>query len=297
MTFEDEAIKLKDDVFLLFGKNAFVMRVEGKNDVPFWKNIFDNVLNDTYKYQIFEAAQTPTPNTRGKKNVLEFAPFADKNLVLCIDSDYDYLHQNEKICTNAYIFQTYCYSIENIKCQPHNIKKALQIAVNQEDTNIDFEVILKKYSETIYDLLVLSVALCEKYDEKHDAFFTSKEIAKAVMLAPIFKDIDLEISNLSEKVDVFFQKYKKYLTAEEVETSKIEFEKLGFLPQNAYLFLRGHQFYTSTISLLNHFQRKIKQHKNTKTALDENWTIGNFPFYSTIKKDIESVFFTKNNIQ
>ena len=49
MTFEDEAIKLKDDVFLLFGKNAFVMRVEGKNDVSFWKNIFDNVLNDTYK--------------------------------------------------------------------------------------------------------------------------------------------------------------------------------------------------------------------------------------------------------
>ncbi|TGO02534.1 hypothetical protein PN36_23425 [Candidatus Thiomargarita nelsonii] len=62
---------------------------------------------------------------RGKEEVLKIQ--AGEYLLLCVDSDYDYLLQDatevsKRINQEPYIFQTYAYSIENYKCYAESLR-------------------------------------------------------------------------------------------------------------------------------------------------------------------------------
>ena len=81
--------------------------VENEDDILFWKDIFDKCSLQT---KIHLASRTSLE--RGKSAVLKHN--VGKLLILCVDSDYDYLlqdHTNDSklINSNPYIFQTYTY--------------------------------------------------------------------------------------------------------------------------------------------------------------------------------------------
>lgn len=290
MTFAAEARVLKAQVLRKYGQKGVAARVEGKDDVVFWKSIFEKTLEDRYKVEIYAYSNAPNPNSAGKENVLKFTPFTDKNLVLCVDSDYDYLMQTAEICTNPFVFQTYAYSIENIQCSAENLDLALKMATDTTKNNVDFEKILSDYSEIIYDTLVLSILLSKKYNENDTRCLSKRKLGKEILIQPIFDNIEQELNDFKQKIHLVFQSYFQNITNEEFEECKNELFELGLTEKNAYYFLRGHNFYTVAIGLLDHFQRKIKKAKNTKTSLDLTWQNDNFSFFQKIKNDILGAF-------
>ncbi len=60
--------------------------VENEDDIPFWKDIFNGFQIQT---KIFPASKTSL--TRGKQEVLKMADRAGNFMLLCVDSDYDFL--------------------------------------------------------------------------------------------------------------------------------------------------------------------------------------------------------------
>jgi len=153
--------------------------VENEDDIPFWKDIFDKF---NLRTKIHPASEISL--ARGKKEVLKQKNRVGKFLILCVDSDYDYLLQghtdnSKTINESPYIFQTYTYSIENYKCYAESLHRVMVRATLQDKQELfDYVRFLKEYSVIIYDLFIYSLHYTK---EKSDGF-TIEDFSKTIKL-------------------------------------------------------------------------------------------------------------------
>jgi len=101
---------------------TIMVYIENEDDIPFWRGVFDRYAPHLH----FEISFPSYHLARGKEEVLKIQ--AGEYLLLCVDSDYDYLLQDatevsKRINHDPYIFQTYTYSIENYKCYAESLKE------------------------------------------------------------------------------------------------------------------------------------------------------------------------------
>ena len=132
--------------------------VENEADVPFWKDIFNRFGQPNIQTKIHPASKDSL--ARGKQTVLKHAAGAGEFLLLCVDSDYDYLFdgatkQSEQIKQNPFIFQTYAYAIENHQCIAENLQQVvLEATLNDNPELFDFTWFMERFSEIVYELFV-----------------------------------------------------------------------------------------------------------------------------------------------
>jgi hypothetical protein len=81
--------------------------VEGIEDVHFWKDIFDSFAPELRI--IFYPYSRENNLKSGKQTVLTERNLknASASLILCVDSDLEYLLKNEPLFSHPYIFHTY----------------------------------------------------------------------------------------------------------------------------------------------------------------------------------------------
>ena len=92
------------------GKRLVRVFVEGYEDVAFWRGIFDNFTNPYLRFEISVPTRKDLP--KGKKVLLQMAEKANEEMLLCMDSDFDYLFDDEdevsrQITSSPYMFHTY----------------------------------------------------------------------------------------------------------------------------------------------------------------------------------------------
>jgi hypothetical protein len=122
---ELEAQYFKDSLLLI--ERDIAVRIESKNDVDFWDFTFKKAL----PFKRIEFYPQSASGTKGKSGVMLLKEFADKELVLCVDSDYDYLLQNIDL-QYPFVFQTHTYSIENYWSFADGLKNMLEKATDTE---------------------------------------------------------------------------------------------------------------------------------------------------------------------
>ena len=101
--------------------------VEGYEDVAFWRGVFDDYESDRFTFEISVPLRDDL--AKGKKVVLGMADGSDRDTMLCVDSDFDYLFADQteasrRINGTPNIFHTYAYATENYQCYApslHNI--------------------------------------------------------------------------------------------------------------------------------------------------------------------------------
>jgi hypothetical protein len=98
--------------------------VEGIEDVHFWKDIFDSFAPELRI--IFYPYSRENNLKSGKQTVLTERNLknASASLILCVDSDLEYLLKNEPLLSHPYIFHT--YSIENYKIFPEAFARIVE---------------------------------------------------------------------------------------------------------------------------------------------------------------------------
>ena len=138
-------------------RNRVMVYVEGYDDIPFWRAIFDEFETPDRRFEI----STPARNdlAKGKKVVLQFAPQAGRNLILCVDSDFDYLFgdlssQSRMVNHTPFLLQTYTYAIENYLCYPPSLHSVCVRATKKDVHLFDFEEFMREYSRIIYPVFV-----------------------------------------------------------------------------------------------------------------------------------------------
>lgn len=221
--------------------------VEDEYDIPFWNDLL-NTNNSGIFFEITPYSSSILHNTaKGKKYLLKLTDNLGPNLIICVDSDYDYLlptltNEARIIHTSKYVLQTYVYSIENYNCHASTLNQLCTNAVKQT-VKIDFEALLADYSKIIYPLLVWSLLL----ESKEFGAITSlprKDAVKFMIVnasiikigqETLLKKIDESIFKKTTELEKRFPHY-----LDEFEVLKKSLERKGLLPENAYLFMRGH---------------------------------------------------------
>jgi hypothetical protein len=252
-----ENIKTETQVRLKqLGLKGFAVRIENENDESFWRSLLELVL--PARSFVFYAFFSEASMTKGKPDIKKYIDFADKDLIFCIDADYDYLLQNTDYIGKPFVFHTYVYAIENIYSYAEGLKNTLEKAINTEGPPFNCEAFFKNYSTIIYDWLCYSL-----YSEKIKDGLLSRDICGKKTGFIRFYNTENDLSELKIKLEKEGEIFKKqYELLVDFNSFKIRLNELGLTQNNAYLFLRGHDLFEGvTLKLLKFLGYQILQNK------------------------------------
>lgn len=236
-------------------KNAchrIVAYVESYEDISFWRSVLDDFESDRFHFDVMLPARTNL--TKGKKQAMMnlLGKGYGKNMIACVDSDYDYLMQgatqvSRELINNRYILHTYAYAIENLKCYSDSLKQiCVQSTLNDSDT-IDFNEFLKLYSRICYPLFVWNILLYRKHDTKTMSMLKFCEIVRLSSFNignPAYSLQMLErrvIHNIKQLEKRFPLLKDEHLALQE------ELTQLGITPDETYLYIQGHHIMNNVV--------------------------------------------------
>jgi len=116
--------------------------VEDIYDIRFWECIIENVkpeLKDKIDFP------NPTPKgTRGKDVLKRFKNCVNKQFIICIDSDSEYLYDKKTWYDSEFIFHTFVYSKESFQCNPFTLSEICKDITTEK---YDFSCLFKELSK------------------------------------------------------------------------------------------------------------------------------------------------------
>ena len=238
--------------------------VEGYEDVAFWRGIFDHFQNPYLRFEISVPDRGDLP--KGKKVLLGMVPRSSEELLLCVDSDFDYLfagrtEQSKEVNGARYMFHTYAYATENYLCYAPSLHNVC-VKATKNDTHIfDFVRFMHEYSCTIYPLFLWYAFSAQLASEN---VFPLVDFKQSVRIG--YLDLEENGARTLARLRRNVEKRERLLqqrNARMIEPMR-EFEEQlrsrGLKPENAYLFMHGHTLMDNVVLvLLNTVCEKLRQ--------------------------------------
>lgn len=224
--------------------------VESDDDIAFWRNILDQFETDKIDFEIL----LPIKNAleKGKTAALEKSQEilnmgVGTHLIICVDSDYDYLLQDttelsQKINNSDFIFQTYAYSIENLLCWSESLH-SLCVQSTQHDSKIlNLEKLIKLYSQIIYKLFLWSIHFRIKQDFSSFTLSNFCDTVKVLDKADVLEQFQTALQGLDNRVKIKLSELEHQFPNDivTVEALSEKLKDFGLNQDNTYLFAQGH---------------------------------------------------------
>ncbi|MEG1581093.1 MAG: DUF4435 domain-containing protein [Bacteroidaceae bacterium] len=300
-------------------RKKIVAYVESYDDVLFWRNVLSEYENEERYFEVM----LPSRNTlsKGKKVALMNAlgERFGRYMIACVDADYDYLLQgsseiSRRICESPYVMHTYTYAIENYQCYAPCLHDVCVMATLNDHDLFSFTAFMADFSRIVHPLFVWSI-WCYRYGTH--GIFTMADLCLIVTI----EDINLyHPEQTLEKLRHYVNRKINYLQnrlPQAKETYKPlmqELEDLGVLPEDTYLFMRGHDIYDKVVTPLFvtvcealHREREREIHKLAEHNIQMQNELSGYqhsssapeemlrkhalyrsaPLYGRIKKDVE----------
>ena len=230
--------------------------VEGYEDVAFWRCIFDNFTNPYLRFEISVPTREDLP--KGKKVLINNADKANQALLLCMDSDFDYLlsdddEQSRLIIEHPYMFHTYAYATENYLCYAPSLHNVCVKATKNDTRIFSFETFLADYSRTIYPLFLWYVYSASRHTEN---VFPLADFKASVRLN--YLDIPDNGRNTIEWLARQVARREHALEYQYPEIAKDiprfgEYLRTkGVEPELTYLFMHGHTLMDNVVMIVLH---------------------------------------------
>ena len=300
------------------GKTLVRVFVEGYEDVAFWRGIFDHFVNPYLRFEISVPTREDLP--KGKKVLINNASNASETLLLCMDSDFDYLlseddEQSRLIAENPFMFHTYAYATENYLCYAPSLHNVCVKATKNDTRIFSFEKFMADYSRTIYPLFIWYVYSASRHTEN---VFPLSDFKASVKLN--YLDIPNNgqdtIDWLARQVARREQSLKEQYPEMAAEMPRFAdyLRSKGVEPELTYLFMHGHTLMDNVVMvILSDVCEKLRQmsiarivasskegialknemsnYKNTIRSIrdvlldNENYT--SCPLYKMLQRDIQ----------
>lgn len=251
-------------------RERVVAYVESYDDVLFWRLVLKKFENkDRYIEVMLPSNQVLE---RGKKSVLmnTLKNNVGRNLIACVDADYDYLLQDTTetsryINSSPYVFHTYVYAIENYHCYAPQLHETCVMATLNDHAVFPFTDFLEAYSRAIFPLFVWSL-----WHYRHSIYgqFTITDFNSIIDLGKVgLSSWQQSIDNLRRKVQ------KKISRLQEVNPEakksflelKGELLSLGVRPEETYLYVQGHHLFDKVVlPIMNRVCSYLIQERETE---------------------------------
>lgn len=228
--------------------------VEGYEDVAFWRGIFDHYRNPYLRFEISVPDRGDLP--KGKKVLLRTIPESSEELLLCVDSDFDYLfagrtEQSQQVNGAKFMFHTYAYATENYLCYAPSLHNVC-VKATKNDTHIfDFVRFMEEYSCTIYPLF-LWYAYSAQQNSMH--VFPLADFKQSVRLN--YLEIEENGARTLEWLARNVEKRLKLLThrnphmVDRLAAFEEQLRERGLTPETTYLFMHGHTLMDNVVMVL-----------------------------------------------
>jgi Protein of unknown function (DUF4435) len=253
--------------------------VESDEDIAFWYGILQAYETPNFKFDIQLPSRTNL--AKGKNQALERSQDlldleVGQYLIICIDSDYDYLLQHKTrqsalINGNDFIFQTYAYSAENLRCFSSSLDLVCVQATNNNNDKIDFDALLKLYSKITYPLFLWSVFFKFKNDTTTMPLKVFDKIIGIKGKVNINEQGKKHLENLQKAVNNQLEELEKQLPNDVKIVNEIgkELNQLGVNSENTYLFIQGHTIENSVVLMfLNSLCKILRSNKEAQIIRD-----------------------------
>ena len=229
--------------------------VEGYDDVAFWRGIFDDYETDRLKFEISVPPRQDL--AKGKRVLLDMIPESSPDLLLCVDSDFDYLfdghtEQSRLVNESPYLFHTYAYATENYLCHPPSLHRICAKATKNDTLIFDFEAFLREYSRIIYPLFLWYAYSARRKSERA---FSLIDFRTSVRL----NYLDLRDNGQPTLEWLQRQADKRHALevhnrdwTHEVRLFGEQIAEYGVTPYNVYYFMQGHTLLDNVIITLLH---------------------------------------------
>jgi hypothetical protein len=251
---------------------SIAVYVEGIEDKSFWFHILNPYINPL-DFRCFSNDSLRT----GKKGLNDHFDNGGEWVIICRDSDYDYLFPEhsetaKKIKEKSYIFQTYTYSIENLKCYAKSLHAVCTDVTHNPTEKINFVEFFEQYSKIIYELFIWHLYF---YSESNVNEFTIEEFCKLIKFPTKFNlnSIDSTVfTPLKNRIDTkkteLEQKFPNNIT--KITLLSNQLKELGLEDKNAYLFIQGHTLHDYVVLPL---LRVICDHLKTDSTKEINQSV------------------------
>jgi len=131
-------------------------------DNGFWRCIIEDA-----EPSLKDKLDFPNPNpkgTRGKDVLKKLKNYVNKKMIICVDSDCEYLYDNNVWYINRYIYHTIVHSRENFQCNHLSLN---EICKEIADKSYDFRTLFEDISERISIIFYIWVHLKETGSYPH----------------------------------------------------------------------------------------------------------------------------------
>lgn len=244
--------------------------VESYDDISFWRSVFNEFESDRFHFEIMLPARTNL--TKGKKQAMMnmLGKGYGRNMIACVDSDYDYLLQgatrtSRQLISNRYILHTYAYAIENYRCYSESLKQVCVLCTQNDSDIIDFKEFLKLYSRICHPLFVWNILLYRKQDTRTMSMLKFCEIVRLSSFSignPAYSLQQLGY-RVSHNIKMLEKRFPHLM--EEHEALKKELESLGIQPDETYMYIQGHHVMNGVVlRMLNPICRHLRKMRETE---------------------------------
>lgn len=228
--------------------------VEGYEDVAFWRGIFDHFQNPYLRFEISVPDRGDLP--KGKKVLLGTIPQSSEELLLCVDSDFDYLfagrtEQSKEVLGARYMFHTYAYATENYLCYAPSLHNVCVKATKNDTRIFDFVRFMHEYSCTIYPLFVwyaFSAQLASESVFRLIDFKASVRIGYLDLEQNGARTLEWLQRNVDKREKLLRQRNPRMI--EPMKRFEEQLRERGLRPENTYLFMHGHTLMDNVVMIL-----------------------------------------------
>ncbi|MDR1671629.1 MAG: DUF4435 domain-containing protein [Alistipes sp.] len=246
------------------GQRLVEVHVEGYDDVAFWRGVFDEFESDRV---VFEISVPPRPDlAKGKRVVMDMIPKSSPLLLLCVDSDFDYLFggrtvQSKRVLKAPYLFHTYAYATENYLCWAPALHSVCTKATKNDTRIFDFESFLKNYSRAIHPAFTwyaYSACLGDEHIFKLIDFKNTVRLNYLEVRDNGTATLNWLRGNVERRVASLAQHYPQHVAG--VADFAKRLKSRDVTPENTYLFMHGHTLLDNVVMpSLNAVCDKLKQ--------------------------------------
>lgn len=234
-------------------RKRIVAYVESYDDVFFWRAVLTRFEDDTRYFEVMLPSRSDRLE-RGKKAAIMrmIAGQGGRDMIACVDADYDYLIQgatqtSDIVIHNPYVFHTYAYAIENMQCYAPSLH-AVCVAVTLNDHAVfDFCSFMACFSRIIYPLFVWNIWY---YRSSHYAEFTMSDFLQSISTGKLSPaNADDILARLSHRVEHKVAALRRQHPEAKAELRDLsaQLATLGVSPDDTYLYIQGHHLYDQVV--------------------------------------------------
>lgn len=228
--------------------------VEGYEDVAFWRGIFDHFHNPYLRFEISVPDRGDLP--KGKKVLMGMIPQSSEEMILCVDSDFDYLfagqtEQSRQVADARFMFHTYAYATENYLCYAPSLHNVCVKATKNDTRIFDFVKFMDEYSRIIYPLF-LWYAFSARLSTEH--VFPLVDFKASVRLGYLEignngeRTLEWLRRNVAKREELLRRRNPRMI--EPMKEFEEQLKQRGVRPENTYLFMHGHTLMDNVVMVL-----------------------------------------------